>query len=166
MARCLGLLGSLSLGTGAGKTRFRRLKESLSVPKDSLDQDWKPVPFTARAEKIHPGPDGVSEILLRGVVLRLPTSTPKDCGLRAFCLHCPHELCYVNLVKETETVRVPDVPKPDNPLLVCPCHFSVFDPAADGALLTGPAGRGLYLFRFEVSENTIDIQEVEEAALG
>ena len=72
----------------------------------------------------------------------------------------------MNLIEETEAVRVPEGAKPDHPLLVCPCHFSVFDPASDGALLTGPAGRGLYRFRFEVSNETIEIQGIEEAALG
>ncbi len=72
----------------------------------------------------------------------------------------------MNLIEETEAVRVPEDAKPEHPLLVCPCHFSVFDPASHGALLTGPAGRGLYRFRFDVGDETIEIQEVEEAALG
>ena len=29
------------------------------------------------------------------------------------------------------------------PALVCPCHYSTFDPAAGGAVLFGPAGRPL-----------------------
>lgn len=140
------------------------------MPKASLDQAWTPVPFTARATKPRPGADGISDVLLRGILVRVSQAAAGDAlgdaGLRALCLHCPHELCYVKLVEETETVRVPDQAKPENPLLVCPCHFSVFDPASDGALLTGPAGRGLYRFQFKVKDNTIEIQGVEEAALG
>ncbi len=173
LARCLGVLAwfaSVTPGLAASKDVFRKLKQPVAVPKGSLEREWTPVPFTARATKPHPGPDGISDILLRGILVRVsgpePDGAPDDKGIRALCLHCPHELCYVNLVEETEAVRVPEGAKPDNPLLVCPCHFSVFDPASDGALLTGPAGRGLYRFQFEVSENTIEIQGVEEAALG
>ena len=173
LARCLGVLAwfaSVTPGLAASKDGFRKLKQPVAVPKGSLEREWTPVPFTARATKLRPGPDGISDMLLRGILVRVsgpePDGVPDDKGIRALCLHCPHELCYVNLVKETEAVRVPEGAKPENPLLVCPCHFSVFDPVADGALLTGPAGRGLYRFQFEVSENTIEIQGVEEAALG
>ena len=30
-----------------------------------------------------------------------------------------------------------------SPALVCPCHYSTFDPAAGGTVLFGPAGRDL-----------------------
>jgi len=54
---------------------------------------------------------------------------------------------------------------PDHPLLVCPCHFSVFDPLQDGDVLNGPAHRGLYRFRLATSGTKIQITQVEEQVL-
>jgi len=34
-------------------------------------------------------------------------------------------------------------PKVPRPALVCPCHYSTFDPATGGEVLFGPAGRPL-----------------------
>jgi ubiquinol-cytochrome c reductase iron-sulfur subunit len=41
----------------------------------------------------------------------------------------------------------PDEPKP---ALVCPCHYSTFDPASGGAVQIGPAGRPLPMLPLEI----------------
>ena len=62
-------------------------------------------------------------------------------------------------------VRLESGTVPDHPLLVCPCHFSVFDPLQDGDVLNGPAHRGLYRFRLATSGTKIQITQVEEQVL-
>jgi len=59
-------------------------------------------------------------------------------GILAYSKICTHAGCAVALYRKP---TFPDVePKP---ALVCPCHYSTFDPAAGGAVLFGPAGRPL-----------------------
>jgi ubiquinol-cytochrome c reductase iron-sulfur subunit len=41
----------------------------------------------------------------------------------------------------------PDEPKP---ALVCPCHYSTFDPASGGTVQFGPAGRPLPMLPLEI----------------
>jgi ubiquinol-cytochrome c reductase iron-sulfur subunit len=59
-------------------------------------------------------------------------------GIVAFSKICTHAGCAISLY------RVPlfpaDAPKP---ALVCPCHYSTFDPATGGTVIFGPAGRKL-----------------------
>ena len=59
-------------------------------------------------------------------------------GIVAFSKSCTHAGCAVSMF---------DSPKYDPPSpearLVCPCHYSAFDPAAGGTVVYGPAGRPL-----------------------
>jgi ubiquinol-cytochrome c reductase iron-sulfur subunit len=59
-------------------------------------------------------------------------------GIVAYSKICTHAGCAIALYRKP---TFPDVePKP---ALVCPCHYSTFDPAAAGKVLFGPAGRPL-----------------------
>ena len=59
-------------------------------------------------------------------------------GVLAYSKICTHAGCAVALY------RKPTFPAlQPRPALVCPCHYSTFDPAAGGAVLFGPAGRPL-----------------------
>jgi ubiquinol-cytochrome c reductase iron-sulfur subunit len=81
------------------------------------------------------------------VVVRLPTSTihlpagragwAPD-GILAYSKICTHAGCAVSLYRKP--TFPPVQPKP---ALVCPCHYSTFDPASGGTVLFGPAGRPL-----------------------
>jgi ubiquinol-cytochrome c reductase iron-sulfur subunit len=81
------------------------------------------------------------------VVVRLPTAqlrlpddrrgwAPK--GIVAYSKICTHAGCAIALY------RKPTFPPVEpRPALVCPCHYSTFDPARAGKVLFGPAGRAL-----------------------
>jgi ubiquinol-cytochrome c reductase iron-sulfur subunit len=59
-------------------------------------------------------------------------------GILAYSKICTHAGCAVALYRKP---NFPDLePKP---ALVCPCHYSTFDPATGGSVLFGPAGRPL-----------------------
>jgi ubiquinol-cytochrome c reductase iron-sulfur subunit len=59
-------------------------------------------------------------------------------GIVAYSKICTHAGCAVALY------RAPHFePTRPRPALVCPCHYSTFDPATGGTVLFGPAGRPL-----------------------
>jgi ubiquinol-cytochrome c reductase iron-sulfur subunit len=59
-------------------------------------------------------------------------------GILAYSKICTHAGCAVS------EYRAPLFePTSDRPALVCPCHYSTFDPATGGTVLVGPAGRPL-----------------------
>jgi quinol---cytochrome c reductase iron-sulfur subunit len=59
-------------------------------------------------------------------------------GILAFSKICTHAACAIALY------RKPTFPQVEpRPALVCPCHYSTFDPATGGSVLFGPAGRPL-----------------------
>jgi ubiquinol-cytochrome c reductase iron-sulfur subunit len=59
-------------------------------------------------------------------------------GIVAYSKVCTHAACAVSLY------RAPHFePSRPRPALVCPCHYSTFDPATGGTVLFGPAGRPL-----------------------
>ena len=72
--------------------------------------------------------------------LRLPSARNgwAPDGIVAYSKICTHAACAISLYR-TPTFA-PVEPKP---ALVCPCHYSTFDPATGGTVLFGPAGRPL-----------------------
>ena len=83
------------------------------------------------------------------VIVRLPPATihlPRGRdpatwapeGLLAYSKICTHAGCAIGLY------RYPSFrPTQPRPALVCPCHYSTFDPARGAAVIFGPAGRPL-----------------------
>jgi ubiquinol-cytochrome c reductase iron-sulfur subunit len=59
-------------------------------------------------------------------------------GIVAFSKICTHAGCAISLYRAP--LFQPDEPRP---ALVCPCHYSTFDPADGGSVIFGPAGRKL-----------------------
>ena len=95
----------------------------------------------------YPEGAGREDIAAPVVVVRLPTGElrlPADRqgwapgGILAYSKICTHAGCAISLYRVP--LYAPTAPKP---ALVCPCHYSTFDPAAAGAVLFGPAGRPL-----------------------
>jgi ubiquinol-cytochrome c reductase iron-sulfur subunit len=81
------------------------------------------------------------------VVVRLPESDLKlpaerrawaPMGILAYSKICTHAGCAIALYRTPKFA-----PKQPRPALVCPCHYSTFDPATGGEVLFGPAGRPL-----------------------
>ncbi|HEX4806353.1 MAG TPA: Rieske 2Fe-2S domain-containing protein [Conexibacter sp.] len=67
-------------------------------------------------------------------------------GVVAYSRICPHAACAVSLYRTP--LYAPTAP---SPALVCPCHYSTFDPRRAGAVLFGPAGRPLPQLPLEVN---------------
>jgi ubiquinol-cytochrome c reductase iron-sulfur subunit len=59
-------------------------------------------------------------------------------GILAYSKICTHAGCAINLYRYP--LYAPTSPRP---ALVCPCHYSTFDPSRAGERIFGPAGRSL-----------------------
>jgi ubiquinol-cytochrome c reductase iron-sulfur subunit len=69
-------------------------------------------------------------------------------GVLAYSKICTHAGCAVS------EYRAPLFePTSERPALVCPCHYSTFDPATGGTVLVGPAGRPLPQLPLEVDRD-------------
>jgi ubiquinol-cytochrome c reductase iron-sulfur subunit len=66
-------------------------------------------------------------------------------GILAFSKICTHAGCAVSLYRTP--LFAPTSPKP---ALICPCHYSTFDPARGGTVEFGPAGRPLPMLPLQV----------------
>jgi ubiquinol-cytochrome c reductase iron-sulfur subunit len=121
--------------------RGRRLVDSSGRPllADEIEEaDF----YTAYPE--HGDPEQIAAPL---VLVRLPRSELRlpderrdwaPAGIVAYSKICTHAGCAISLY------RVPNfAPVQPRPALVCPCHYSTFDPATGGKVLFGPAGRSL-----------------------
>jgi len=116
-----------------------------------VDEDGKPL----RADEIEPKglysafPEGADReglgapivlVRLAPDAFHLPPGLahyPAD-GIVAYSKICTHAGCAISLY------RTPLFPPTDpGPALVCPCHYSTFDPAKGGTVEFGPAGRKL-----------------------
>jgi arsenite oxidase small subunit len=99
----------------------------LAVAEQSaLAEPWAAVEFTFELEGER----------VPGIVIRLP-------GGRwyASSLICPHANCAVKYFTDVTVARDTFDVAASNPVLGCPCHFSVFDVADGGKVLSGPAAQ-------------------------
>jgi ubiquinol-cytochrome c reductase iron-sulfur subunit len=79
--------------------------------------------------------------------LRLPAARRAwaPVGILAYSKICTHAGCAVALYRKPTFA-----PIDPRPALVCPCHYSTFDPARGGNVIFGPAGRPLPQLPLEV----------------
>jgi len=98
--------------------------------------------YTAYAEGSSDRNIGASLIVVRvdPAGLKLPPDrvgwAPE--GILAFSKICPHAGCAVAIYRKPKYG-----PTQPRPALICPCHYSTFDPRTGGEVLFGPAGRPL-----------------------
>jgi ubiquinol-cytochrome c reductase iron-sulfur subunit len=98
--------------------------------------------YTAFPEDASQDEIGAPVVLVRldPRALRLPPEralwAPR--GILAYSKICTHAGCAIALYRSP--LFEPTAPQP---ALVCPCHYSTFDPADGGSVLFGPAGRAL-----------------------
>jgi ubiquinol-cytochrome c reductase iron-sulfur subunit len=130
---------------GTAWRRGRRLVDDTGKPYKASDIEHDN--FYLAFPEGAPDPDkermGASLIVFRlpPSSLRLPPALrdyPADGGILAYSRICTHAGCAINMFRSP--LFQPDEPKP---ALVCPCHYSTFDPATGGTVVFGPAGRNL-----------------------
>jgi ubiquinol-cytochrome c reductase iron-sulfur subunit len=116
-----------------------------------VDEDGRPIPasfiqhasfYTAFAEGADPENIAAVVVLLRldPSKLKLPEgrSNWAPQGILAYSKICTHAGCAVALYRNPKFPVVEP-----HPALVCPCHYSTFDPFTGASVIYGPAGRPL-----------------------
>jgi ubiquinol-cytochrome c reductase iron-sulfur subunit len=98
--------------------------------------------YTAYAAHANREQFGSPLVLVRMPVSELKLPSGREAwapqGILAYSKICTHAGCAINLY------RYPLFPEAEpRPALVCPCHYSTFDPATGGTVIFGPAGRAL-----------------------
>lgn len=111
-----------------------------------VDEEGKPL----AADDVEAGafysayPQGVDRELIGSPVVVVRVAGGNS-GVVAYSKICTHAGCAISLYRKP---AFPDVEP--RPALVCPCHYSTFDPAQNGKVLFGPAGRPLPRLPLEV----------------
>jgi len=128
--------------------RGRRLVDENGRPWKASDIDEQTF-YTAFPEGADKEDLGASVVLVRlpQSRFRLPPALahyPAE-GIVAYSKICTHAGCAISLYRTP--MFDPTDPKP---ALVCPCHYSTFDPADGGSVLFGPAGRKLPMLPLQV----------------
>jgi arsenite oxidase small subunit len=109
----------------AGQRALAADASKVAVADESaLAAPWAAVEFTFELE-------GES---VPGIVIRLP-----DQRWYASSLICPHAKCVVRYFSDVSVANDTFDVNVKNPVLGCPCHFSVFDVVNGGKVLSGPA---------------------------
>jgi arsenite oxidase small subunit len=106
-----------------------------------LAQPWSAVKFTL------PDADGSP---MPCIIVRLPGDK-----WYASSLICPHNKCTVMYVTDVNMARDSFNVETNTPVLACPCHFSVFDPAQNGRVIGGPAPNPPFQLSVEVRGNDV-----------
>jgi ubiquinol-cytochrome c reductase iron-sulfur subunit len=163
-AGAVGVLGAalavpaLSLGPaldleGLADTPWRRGRllvgdDGVPLRADEIEEETFYTAYPAHADREHLGAPLVV-VRLAVSQLALPDGrggwAPR--GIVAYSKICTHAGCAISLYRKPTFPEVQ--PKP---ALVCPCHYSTFDPARGGKVLFGPAGRPLPQLPLEIDE--------------
>jgi ubiquinol-cytochrome c reductase iron-sulfur subunit len=111
-----------------------------------VDESGKPIAAAdIEAEAFYTAyPEGADRELIGSplVVVRIG---PGNEGVVAYSKICTHAGCAIALYRKP---TFPDTQP--GPALVCPCHYSSFDPADNGKVIFGPAGRPLPRLPLEI----------------
>ena len=120
------ILGLASLPMLAAAKRATAGEEArlAVVDQAAFTEPWAAVEFTFELEGER----------VPAIVIRLP-------GERwyASSLICPHAKCVTRYFSDVTVARDTFDVAAQNPVLGCPCHFSVFDVANGGKVISGPA---------------------------
>ena len=159
MVAVAGFSRGSGLGIAQSPARWIELREAVRLSARDAAEPWQTADFEAWISTA----GGAKR--LNGMLVRTQPDDGSARGLEAYCSLCPHEICLVEYVRETKSVPMDAGPVPKHPLLVCSCHFSVFDPLQHGRAISGPAHRGMYTFELERSGDVIGIERVDAEIL-
>jgi arsenite oxidase small subunit len=108
-----------------------------------------PVVDVARLADLAPGttvsfnyPDASSPALLMRLAASATDGVGDDESVVAFSILCTHKGCPVSY-------------KSEHGMLVCPCHWSTFDPARGGSLVIGQASESLPRVQLQVKDGMV-----------
>jgi arsenite oxidase small subunit len=146
--------------SGAGLASIAAAPAAASAQNAAPAETAFPVVDVARLADIAPGaeigfeyPDSSAP----GILLRLKAAAKGGIGpdnsIVAYSTLCTHKGCPVAF-------------RPEPAMLICPCHWSTFDPAKGGALVIGQASEPLPQIRLRLSDGIVQAIGVEGLIYG
>lgn len=123
-----------------------------------LAKPWSTVSFRYKArvsQTVASGKEVVGDENIPGIVIRLPDDIAAKRGggekakYAVIDLHCSHRRCETNFISDTKELYAITGRKFDRPVILCPCHFSIFEidnglKPAKGARANKPLAEFLY----------------------
>lgn len=134
--------GVLRPGTATAETADYPVKPIVAL--DDLSPGTT-VPFTY--------PDDRSPALLLRMSTKVVGGVGPDASIVAFSSLCTHKGCPVSY-------------KPEHRLLICPCHWSTFDPEKAGSLVIGQASQPLPRIELRIESDQVVATGVEGLIYG
>jgi ubiquinol-cytochrome c reductase iron-sulfur subunit len=115
---------------------------------DDVEEETFYTAYPEHAEREQMGAP-IVVVRVKPAELQLPSSRNgwAPDGILAYSKICTHAGCAIALYRKPTFA-----PVEPRPALVCPCHYSTFDPATGGTVLAGPAGRPLLQLPLELDE--------------
>lgn len=98
-------------------------------------------------------PDGNSPAMLLRLKAGADGGVGPDRDIVAFSMLCTHKGCPLNFVA-------------DRQMLICPCHWSSFDPSKGGRLIIGQASQSLPQMKLEVKDGMVRAVGIEGLIYG
>ena len=151
----------------------------------SLAKPWDYFYFTYVQKFVQYDQAGYEAENIPGVAIRLPRKVKfantqgydgysGETDIVLFSRICPHLGCIFNFIPQWHNVTTGYggfVPPgwEQHPLMACPCHFSIYDPAYPedpGNVISGPAPRGARYFRFRIEGENIVVTGAEVGAIA
>ncbi len=136
------LLGAVSLPVlaAAGRAAAADARPLAVIDQKALAEPWAAAEFSFELEGER----------VPGIVVRLP-------GERwyASSLICPHAKCVARYFRDVTVAQDTFDVAAKNPVLGCPCHFSVFDVVNGGKVISGPAPNPPQQLTVEVRDGKI-----------
>lgn len=117
------------------------IKPIVTFDESQLSAPWTCLSFTFNQEFQQYSPGLTEKRRIPGFIVRLP-----DGDTVAYSRICPHLGCIFNFVEDPEECARKYNFRPPGPVFACPCHFSVYDIARGGKVISGPAPRPPYRF--------------------
>lgn len=158
-ANKLGRRDFLRLGGAAGVVAGAAIGERVAPPAQAQSSGY-PVTDVAKLADIEVGkevtfayPDEDSPAVLVRLDSAAQGGIGPDESIVAFSLLCTHKGCVVGY-------------KADRKMLLCPCHWSSFDPAKGGRLIIGQASAPLPQITLRISDGTVQAVGVDGLIYG
>lgn len=154
-----GGIGGMAVATGVGMAA-KPARVAAEASKAAEAAPAFPAVDIAPLASIPPGaeipfdyPDGNSPAVLLRLKQAADAGVGPDRDIVAFSLLCTHKGCPLNYIAERQ-------------MLVCPCHWSSFDPAKGGRLIIGQASQSLPQMTLDVRDGMVRATGIEGLIYG
>ena len=132
----------------------RKARAAQSLVMKAPAAPWQVVEFSwTRDERTFPG-----------IAVRLPDASGAPGALYTACRLCTHEGCTFGFERDHALVGQIVGVTLANPVFLCRCHLSVYDPLRAGAVVSGPAKRPPWRFDVREQGGEFEITGIEPGA--